>query len=59
MSDDRPIEADTTFDVVRFKDGAATPETVRVATEVPLTLVANGVEVATLSCLEILLKTSS
>lgn len=50
MSDGRELGQDTSFDVVRFGEGAAEAGTARVATEVPLTLVVNGVELATLSC---------
>jgi len=50
MSEHQPLEQTAAFAVVRWRDGAAGPDTVRVATEVPLTVVANDIEIATISC---------
>ncbi len=50
MTDNQPLGTKTSFEVVRFRDGAAEAAEAQVATEVPLTVVVNGVELATLSC---------
>lgn len=45
-----PLGPITTLEVVRVRDGEPQPATASVATEVPLTIVVNGVELATLMC---------
>lgn len=50
MNDDRPLLPSAEFTVVRIQHGVAATDATMVATEVPLTILANGVEIATLSC---------
>ncbi len=45
-----PLDTLVGFDVMKFKQGTITEETVSVATEIPFTIVANGTEIATLMC---------
>ena len=50
MSDAEPLGPSLSFEVVRYTGDIAQDDTACVAAEVPLTIVARGIEVATLSC---------
>ncbi|GAB6063465.1 formate dehydrogenase accessory sulfurtransferase FdhD [Deferrisoma palaeochoriense] len=50
MSQEEELGAVVEFEAVRFAGGDRSPEVVHVPSEVPLTVEANGVEVATLLC---------
>jgi FdhD protein len=50
MTDHEQLEPAISFEVVRHQAGTAQEDTTLVATEVPLTVVANDIEVATIAC---------